>query len=134
MIDKTIFEIASKSKNIGSLNKCTHYSKVKNSMCGDEIKIYLIIKRGKIIKFKYEGKSCLYSQASASLLSENLKNKEAKKIEILLKDAPKLFNNGKERISDKTLKKFFKIINKNNIARKECLMLPIKATLKALNK
>mgnify|MGYP000945252640 CR=1 FL=1 len=40
MIDKEIIKIASNTENHGVLDNCTHSSKLKNSICGDEMKIY----------------------------------------------------------------------------------------------
>ena len=130
-MDKEILKIALDTKNLSFLNNHTHSTKLKNSTCGDEIKIYLIVKNKKITDFKYQGESCVYCQASASLLSRNIKNKTNKKIEFLLKQASNLFKNKKIHLN-KEWKNFFKIMNKSNILRKECLLLPIKATLKAL--
>ena len=38
-----ILKIASNTNNFKDLKKYTHYSKIKNSLCGDEIQIKLII-------------------------------------------------------------------------------------------
>ena len=84
-MDKEILKIALDTENLSFLNNHTHSTKLKNSTCGDEIKIYLIVKNKKITDFKYQGESCVYCQASASLLSRNIKNKTNKKIEFLLK-------------------------------------------------
>ena len=54
MIDKEIIKIASNTENHGVLNNHTHFSRLKNSICGDEIKVYLIIQDNKILDFKYE--------------------------------------------------------------------------------
>ena len=75
MIDKEIIKIASNTENHGVLDNHTHSSKLKNPICGDEMKIYLIVKNDTIINFKYECESCIYCQASVSLLSRNAKNK-----------------------------------------------------------
>ena len=75
MIDKEIIKIASNTENHGVLDNHTHFSKLKNSICGDEMRIYLIVKNDKIVNFKYECESCIYCQASVSLLSRNAKNK-----------------------------------------------------------
>ena len=131
MNNKEIFRIALNTENLAFLDNHTHYTKLKNSICGDEIKIYLIIKKDKITNFKYEGESCIYCQASASLLSRNIKNKTINKVEDFLKQAKKLFEN-KKIVLDKEWKNFLYIMNKTNSSRKECLLLPIKATLKAL--
>ena len=130
-MDKEILKIALNTGNLSFLDNYTHSTKLKNSTCGDEIKIYLIVRNEKITHFKYEGESCIYCQASASLLSRNAKNKSVSKIPALLKEARNLFKN-KKITSKKEWKNFLKIMNKNNILRKECLLLPIKATLKAL--
>ena len=102
-------------------------------MCGDEIKIYLIVKNRKILNLKYEGESCIYCQASASLLSNNILKKPTREIELLLNESNNRFKNIK-KYHLKDWDNFFKIINKRNVLRKDCLLLPIKATLKALKK
>ena len=49
----------------------------------------------------------------------------------LLEEASNLLEN-KKIDSKRDWKSFLKIMNKSNVLRKECLLLPIKATLKAL--
>ncbi len=133
MIDKEIIKIASNTENHGMLDNHTHFSKLKNPICGDEMKVYLIIKNNKITNFKYECESCIYCQASVSLLSRKSKNKSIDKVKNFTEQAKKIFE--KNTISfDKEWKEFDKIMNKNNISRKDCLLLPINTTINALNK
>ena len=133
MIDKEIIKIASNTENHGALDNHTHSSKLKNAICGDEMKIYLIVKNDAIINFKYECESCIYCQASVSLLSRNAKNKSIEKVKNFAKQAKNCFERNSESF-DKEWKEFDKIMNKNNISRKECLLLPVNTTLDALNK
>jgi nitrogen fixation NifU-like protein len=133
MIDKEIIKIASNTENHGVLNKHTHFSKLKNAICGDEMKIYLIIESDAIKGFKYECESCIYCQASVSLLSRIAKNKSIRKIKVFAEQAINCFENEKNSF-DKDWKEFDSIMTKNNISRKECLLLPINTTLDALNK
>ena len=133
MIDKEIIKIASNTENHGVLDNHTHSSKLKNGFCGDEMKIYLIIVDNKILDFKYECVSCIYCQASVSLLSKNAKNKSIEKVKKFAEQAINIFEKNLQSF-DKELKEFNKIIKKNNISRKECLLLPINTTLNALNK
>ena len=86
-----------------------------------------------IINFKYECESCIYCQASVSLLSRNAKNKSIEKVKNFAKQAKNCFERNSESF-DKEWKEFDKIMNKNNISRKECLLLPINTTLDALDK
>ena len=133
MIDKEIIKIASNTENHGVLDSCTHFSKLKNPICGDEMQIYLIIKDNKIINFKYKCESCIYCQASVSLLSRNSKNKSVEKIKYFAEKAKNCFSKNTKSF-DKEWEAFDKIMNKNNISRKACLLLPINAMLDALNK
>ena len=133
MIDKEIIKIASNTENHGVLNNHTHSSKLKNAICGDEMKIYLIVENDTIKDFKYECESCIYCQASVSLLSRKAKNKPIQKIRFFAEQAKNCFTNEKNSF-DKEWKKFDNIMTKNNISRKECLLLPIDTTLDALRK
>ena len=133
MIDKEIIKIASNTENHGMLNNHTHSSKLKNAICGDEMKIYLIIKNDKITDFRYECESCIYCQASVSLLSRSAKNKSIEKVKNFAEQAKNCFDKNSKSF-DKEWKEFDKIMTKNNISRKECLLLPLNTTLDALNK
>ena len=133
MIDKEIIRIASNTENHGVLNNHTHFSKLKNSICGDNMKIYLIVKNNKITNFKYECESCIYCQASVSLLSRKAKNILIEKVKNFAQQANSYFDKSTNSF-DKEWKEFDKIMTKNNISRKECLLLPINTTLDALNK
>ena len=133
MIDKEIIKIASNTENHGVLDNHTHFSKLKNPVCGDEMKIYLIIKNNCITNFKYECESCIYCQASVSLLSRKAKNKLIEKVKTFAQQANGYFDKSVNSF-DKEWKEFDKIMSKNNIPRKECLLLPLNTTLNALNK
>tara|TARA_B100001123_G_scaffold52115_1_gene54220 strand:+ start:492 stop:902 length:411 start_codon:yes stop_codon:yes gene_type:complete len=133
MIDKEIIKIASNTENHGVLDKHTHFSKLKNPICGDEMKIYLIVENDKIKNFKYKCESCIYCQASVSLLSRIAKNKSTEKVKNFAEQAKKCFEKNTKSF-DKEWEEFDKIMTKNNISRKECLLLPVKTTLDALNK
>ena len=133
MIDKEIIKIASNTENHGVLDYHTHFSKLKNAICGDEMKIYLIVKNDKITNFKYECESCIYCQASVSLLSRNAKNKSIENVKNFAEHAKNCFEKNTKSF-DKEWKEFDKIMTKNNISRKECLLLPVNTTLDALNK
>ena len=50
-MDLKILDIASDTDNFRAIKDHTHNSKLKNSLCGDEVKIELIIKNDKIIDF-----------------------------------------------------------------------------------
>ena len=129
-MDLEILNIASDTDNNRNLKNHTHFSKLKNSLCGDEIMIKLIIKDDKIVDFGYQGKSCIFCQASASLLSKISINNKKSKLNKLCDDA-KLYFDDNFIIIEKNCLILKKLLRKKNISRKNCILLPFK-TLKKI--
>ena len=130
-MDLEILKIASDTKNHKILDDCTHKSKQKNPLCGDEMQITLKVSNDQIIDFAYQCKSCIYCQASVSLLSINSINKTISNVKNLLKISETFFEK-ENAVFPKEWSTFNKIFNKKNISRKECLLLPFKTLAKAL--
>ena len=80
MINKEIIKLASNTSNVGLVNKYSHKISLKNSTCGDKITLELITDNKKISSMRYETISCVYCEASASLLSRKIKNVKIKDI------------------------------------------------------
>ena len=130
-MDLRILEIASHTENNKIIEDFTHKSKHKNPLCGDEMEISLIVKDDVIKDMGYQCKSCVYCQASVSLLSRKIKNQKIDEIKTFIANSEKLFDDVKINI-EKHWKDFMEILDKKNLARKECLLLPFKTILKAL--
>ena len=130
-MDLEILKIASDNNN-KHIQNYTHRSKLKNHLCGDEIQIKMIIESDKILEFAYEGKSCVYCQAAANLLSKISLNKKKSKINELCDDA-KLFFESNSGIIKKKWKFMNKIFKSENKSRKECILLPFKAVKKIVS-
>ena len=131
-MDLRILEIASNTDNNKILDKYTHKSKNKNPLCGDEMEISLIVKNNKVIDMGYQCKSCVYCHASASLLSQNIKNKNLDEIKEFINICENIFDNTKI-IFEKKWNSFKELFDKKNISRKDCLLLPLRTVNKALN-
>jgi len=132
MITSEIIKIASNTSNVGLTNKYTFKSTQKNSMCGDIIKIELITNDSKINSMKYETESCIYCEASASLLAKKIKNLTVSVVKKELNKIKNISSNGANYVLFKKFIEFKFLINKNNITRLNCVLLPINAVLKAL--
>ena len=130
-MDLKILEIASNTENNKILDKHTHISKNKNPICGDEMEISLIVKNNKVLDIGYQCKSCVYCQASVSLLSKNIKNKSLDEVKDLINICENIFENTKVILENKWVS-FKELFNKKNISRKDCLLLPMRTVLKAL--
>ena len=129
-MDLEVLNIAADTTNNRDVKNRTHVSKLKNSVCGDEMQIELILKNEKILDFGYQGKSCVYCQASASLLSKISINNQKEKINDLCDKAESYFNDD-VKIEDKKWNCLKKLIKKKNINKKDCILLPFK-TLKKI--
>ena len=130
-MDLRILEIAAHTENNKVVENYTHKSKHKNPICGDEMEISLIVKEDVVKDMGYQCKSCVYCQASVSLLSRKIKEKKINEIKTFISDGEKLFDNVKTSL-EKNWKDFKELFNEKNLARKECLLLPLKTVLKAL--
>ncbi len=130
-MDLRILEIASNTENNKVLDVYTHKSKNKNPLCGDEMEISLIVENNKVKDMGYQCKSCIYCQASVSLLSQNIKDKNLEEVKNFINSCEKIFENTKIDLEKKWIK-FKELFDKKNISRKECLLLPLRTVLKAL--
>ena len=132
MITNEIIKIASNTSNVGLTNKYTFKSTQKNSICGDIIKIELIANNSKINSMKYETESCIQCEASASLLAKKIKNLTVSVVKKELNKIKNISSNDPDYVFFKKFIEFKFLINKNNIKRLNCVLLPINAVLKAL--
>jgi len=130
-MDLRILEIASHTENNKIIKNFTHKSKNKNPLCGDEMEISLIVENDVIKDLGYQCNSCIYCQASVSLLSRKIKNRKINDLRDFLSHSEKLFNDIKVTV-EQHWKEFSEIFKKENLSRKECLLLPFKTVLKAL--
>ena len=130
-MDLEILKIASFTENNKNISNHTHFSKLKNSMCGDEIQIKLIIKKDKIVDFGYQGNACIYCQASASLLSKMSINQKKTKINKLCDDVELYLKGNNENYKSKC-SSFKKLFKQKNLSRKDCILLPFRALKKIL--
>ena len=96
------------------------------------MEISLIIKNNKVMDMGYQCKSCVYCQASVSLLSRIIKNKNIDEIKDFVKICENIFENTKISLEKKWMS-FKELFNEKNVSRKECLLLPLRTLNKALN-
>ena len=99
------------------------------------MEIRLIVKDDVVQDMGYQCRSCVYCQASVSLLSKWVMQAPIEKIIDFVLNAEFFFDENLDqlkKINIKDLKDFKKIMNLGNISRKECLLLPFKTLSKAL--
>ena len=72
-------------RNVGELPKADIKASGTNPLCGDEMAFSLALKDGRIAQVRFSGKGCAISQATASMLTEQLKGKHVKDVLELIK-------------------------------------------------
>ncbi|CAN1595300.1 IscU NifU homolog involved in Fe-S cluster formation [Candidatus Pelagibacterales bacterium] len=116
-------------KNYGALKGFTHKCIYKNHTCGDKVTIYLKITKQIIKKISYKTESCLICQASCSIFSDCIKNKN---LNTTIKFT-KLFISSifKKKLNlSGQWKKFNFLLMKNYFNRKGCILVPFNALIK----
>ena len=132
MINNEIIKIASNTSYVGLKNVYTYKSSKKNLMCGDIIKVELVVNKSKINSMRYETESCIYCNASASLIAKHIRGLSINKVK---KDLNKLRSFSMDLKSFQIpikFKKFQSLFKKTNTNRLNCIFLPLDAVLKAL--
>ena len=62
-------------RNFGEVKNPTREVEVNNTLCGDRIKMMIILDKEKVTEIKFTGVGCAISIASASMLTEHVKGK-----------------------------------------------------------
>ena len=91
----------------------------------------IIVNKNIIKELRYETESCIFCQASASVLSYFSINNKISNIDKAINFFETFFQNDVTKIP-KEFKKFKVLFHKSNLSRKECILLPFKALNKAL--
>ena len=123
-----IIKIANNSNFFGLKKKAQYSHSLKNKNCGDEIKVEFDLAKKKLRNFRYEGETCIYCQASASLLSKNINKLNLDNLSELKTQIQEYFTENKKN-QILILFDFKKLLKKENKNRKDCIILPINAIL-----
>ncbi len=73
-------------RNFHALSDPSHFAHGHNPLCGDKVTIYVRIEASRIVKVSFEGKGCAISTASASLMTEILKDKTLAEADVLFRN------------------------------------------------
>jgi nitrogen fixation NifU-like protein len=73
-------------RNFGHLDRVDATAEDLNPLCGDTITMELQVDDGKVSDVRFSGKGCAISQASASMLTEEIKGMKLEDVARLSKD------------------------------------------------
>jgi nitrogen fixation NifU-like protein len=132
MISLEIIQIASDTSNCGIRENSNLIATSKNKICGDIITVEIEILNNKIERMSYDTESCVFCQASASLLAKIIKRSNV----VNLRNDIELINlsfKGKKMILKRKYKPFRKLFQQKYKERFNCILLPFNALLKVVN-
>ena len=132
MISPEIIKIASDTSNCGIKKKSNLIATSKNTICGDKIIVEIEISNNKIEEMSYETESCIFCQASASLLSKIIKKSNIENVRDDI-EAINISYKNKKIILKRKFKPFRKLFQKKYKERFSCILLPFNALLKVVN-
>jgi len=102
LYQQVILDHNRRPRNRGKLPQATRVAHGDNPSCGDQCSVYLNLDGDKISEITFDGSGCAISQASASLMTTQLKGKTAAEAETLFNEFHEIVTSGKEpeEISD----------------------------------
>jgi len=132
MINPEIIKIASDTSNYGIKENSNLVSTSKNKICGDKITVEIEISDYRIERMSYETESCIFCQASASLLSKIIKRSNIENLRVDISEII-ISRKNKKIFLKKKYKPFKKLFQKKYNERFDCIFLPFNTLLKVVN-
>lgn len=90
LYQETIIDHGRQPRNFGTLPEANLHHEGFNPLCGDKIVLHIHEENNNIKNIKFEGSGCAISMASASLMTEMLRNKSLQDIEKIFNEFHKL--------------------------------------------
>ena len=112
-----ILELYKNPINFGKLESQTHHAESYNPLCGDKVELFLKIENNQVTKATFIGSGCAISQATTSLLTEEIKGKTMEELKKMQKD---------------DILKVLKIDLSKNPSRLKCALLSLEVLKKAI--
>jgi nitrogen fixation NifU-like protein len=127
LYNQLILEHNKKPRNYVELPDATQKSEGFNPLCGDHIWLYLKVADDKVENIGFQGKSCAICQASASIMTAQVKGKSVSDAEQLVQDFRSIILGKPEDVSaaNKENRYFAAFAGIANLpARVKCAVLP----------
>ena len=100
LYQELILDHGKNPRNLGKFENFNKDAKGHNPLCGDKVHVYLKLDENKKISdIKFEGHGCAISMASASIMTELMKNKEEAEVKELIDDFLKMIKDSPELTS-----------------------------------
>jgi nitrogen fixation protein NifU and related proteins len=104
LYQQLILEHYRKPRNRGELPDATVEVHMRNPSCGDEIKLQLRVEEGRIRDVKFQGEGCSISQASVSMMTGLLMDRDLDEAMALARRFTEMMHGDEEAARDRALK------------------------------
>lgn len=85
LYQEVILDHSKNPRNFGHHEPSNRTARGHNPLCGDQIRIYVLVEDGRIKDVSFEGRGCAISTASASMMTEMLKGRTEAEAEDIFK-------------------------------------------------
>lgn len=75
LYQEVILDHYKRPRNFGSIAAASHRAEGNNPICGDKLTVFLRIEGDRVAEVRFQGSGCAISTASASLMTEAIKDK-----------------------------------------------------------
>ena len=75
LYQQVILEHSRSPRNFKELENANHTAEGYNPLCGDQLKLYVLLEGDRIVDISFKGSGCAISKASASLMTAAVKGK-----------------------------------------------------------
>jgi len=110
-------------KNRGEIEHATISANSNNPVCGDVVKVDLLIENGFVTEVQTSGEGCAVSQASMSIFSEEISNNSIEDVALKIKEFKSMFQEESSNVNALSEQsKLLKFLD-NNPSKVRCAML-----------
>ncbi|HEY1111297.1 MAG TPA: SUF system NifU family Fe-S cluster assembly protein, partial [Opitutaceae bacterium] len=94
LYQQVILDHNKRPRNRGKLPTANRVAHGDNPTCGDQCSVYLRLDGDRIADISFDGSGCAISQASASLMTTQVKGKTAAEVEAMYQDFHRIVTTG----------------------------------------
>ena len=121
-------------RNFKKLASANYIKEGFNPLCGDRLTLYLFVKNNIIIETSFDGAGCAISMASASLMTEALRDKNLLEAELLFNAFHLLITKGDNKADENLLGKLSVLSGVHEFpARVKCATLAWQTMIAAIH-
>ena len=131
LYQQVILDHSKTPRNFHKLEGANRIAEGHNPLCGDQIKIYLLVEGDRIRDVSFEGSGCAISKASASMMTDALKGKTKEEAEKLFEKFHQMIMTGEMKPEETGKLAVFAGVHKFP-ARVKCAILSWHAVIAAL--